>query len=107
MPDRHRGLRRVTAVAEADYASQSAWTRFITDHHEAMEALPAPPPWWTRSCRADALRLPLSGGGWGVAFKPACAMDGSQPQADMDRYGDLVAVGTISDVMPFRGEPGT
>lgn len=41
--------------------------------------------------------------GVGVAFKLVCAMDGDAGRM-LDRYGDLVAAGTVADVMPLAGE---
>ena len=41
--------------------------------------------------------------GVGVAFKLVCAMDGDADKM-LARYGDLVAVGTVADVMPLLGE---
>lgn len=41
----------------------------------------------------------------GVAFKLLCALEGASQQGRMlEKYADLVAVGTIADVMPLRGE---
>lgn len=70
----------------------------VTDHHECREALP----------EAEAVvdpKQPDSSGvgtalaGVGVAFKLVCAMDGDADKM-LARYGDLVAVGTVADVMP-------
>lgn len=74
----------------------------VTDHHECREALP----------EAEAVvdpKQPDSSGvgtalaGVGVAFKLVCAMDGDADKM-LARYGDLVAVGTVADVMPLLGE---
>lgn len=42
----------------------------------------------------------------GVAFKLICALDGDADQM-MEEYGDLVALGTLADVMQLRGENRT
>jgi single-stranded-DNA-specific exonuclease len=43
--------------------------------------------------------------GVGVAFKLICAVDGEKnTEKLLNRYGDLVAVGTVADVMPMTGE---
>ena len=41
----------------------------------------------------------------GVAFKLICAMEKGRPLEElMKQYADLVAVGTVADVMPLVGE---
>lgn len=93
----------VTAVAEADFAASLGMDMIITDHHECMEKLPravAVVDPKSPDCACPAARALA---GVGVAFKLACALDGSAKRM-LERYGDLVAVGTIADVMPLMGE---
>ena len=42
--------------------------------------------------------------GVAVAFKLVCAVDDSLPEEMIYRYGDLVALGTVGDVMPLVNE---
>ena len=92
----------VTASAEAAYADEHGVDMIITDHHECREALPS----------AIAVVDPKRPGcnypsrdlaGVGVAFKLLCALEGSA-EPILTRYADLVAVGTVADVMPLVGE---
>ncbi len=93
----------VTNLEETAYAAQrGVGDMIVTDHHECREALP----------EAEAVvdpKQPDSSGvgtalaGVGVAFKLVCAMDGDADKM-LARYGDLVAVGTVADVMPLLGE---
>ncbi len=95
----------VTAIAEAEFARTTLGVDLIvTDHHECQNSLPA----------AVAVVDPKRPGcayprddcdlaGVGVAFKLLCALEGS-PEPILERYADLVAVGTIADVMPLAGE---
>ena len=92
----------VTTVEEAAYASGLGIDMIITDHHECREELP----------EAIAVVDPKRGdcnypshdlAGVGVAFKLLCALEGSAAPV-LERYADLVAVGTIADVMPLVGE---
>ena len=92
----------VTNLEETAYAAQRGVDMIVTDHHECREALP----------EAEAVvdpKQPDSSGvgtalaGVGVAFKLVCAMDGDADKM-LARYGDLVAVGTVADVMPLLGE---
>ena len=93
----------ITAVEEAEYARGIGIDMVITDHHE---------------CRADALPQVAAlvdckrGGddypnknlaGVGVALKLVCACDGDVEEM-LTRYADLVAIGTVADVMPLTDE---
>lgn len=92
----------ISAAEEAEYAYSLGLQLVITDHHQIPAELP----------RAQAVvnphlqdgELPFTDlAGVGVAFKLACALYG-----DIDdilyRYSDLVAIGTIADIMPLTDE---
>ena len=94
----------ITAVGETEHAKSLGIELIITDHHECKDVLPD----------AVAVVDPKRPGcpypykslaGVGVAFKLVCAME-SEKSFDslIGRYGDLVAIGTIADVMPVTGE---
>jgi len=94
----------ITAVAAAERASALGIDTVITDHHEPPAALP----------RAAAIVNPRRPGceypfkslaGVGVTFKLAQAL--LQPRGGLERareYLDVVAIGTIADVVPLTGE---
>ena len=94
----------ITAIEEAKYARSLGMELVITDHHETRDELP----------EAEAVIDPKRQGcgypykhlaGVGVAFKLVCALEGQYSSDEMFlRYCDLVAVGTIADVMPVGGE---
>ena len=94
----------ITAISEAEYARSIGMGLVITDHHECRAELPS----------ADAVLDPKRSdcryphktlAGVGVAFKLVCALEGDPGSREMfRRYGDLVAIGTIADVMPVVGE---
>ena len=91
-----------TSLAETEYAAGLGIDMIITDHHECRDELPE------AEAVVDPKRPDSSGeggslAGVGVAFKLVCAMDGDSQQV-LERYGDLVAVGTVADVMPLLGE---
>lgn len=93
----------ITAAAEVEYARLRGVDMIITDHHECRgftlpNAVAVIDP-----KRADCPYGYDSLAGCGVAFKLVCALDGN-PKAMLDRYADLVAVGTVADVMPMTGE---
>ncbi|MDR0935785.1 MAG: single-stranded-DNA-specific exonuclease RecJ [Oscillospiraceae bacterium] len=94
----------VTAVEQAKLAAELGMEIVITDHHECPDVLPdvcaVVDPY-----RKDS-EYPFTGlAGVGVAFKLVCALEGSERTEDMlELYGDLVAIGTIADIMPVTGE---
>ena len=92
----------VTTVEETALAGELGVDMIVTDHHECREILP------------DAVAVvdpkrpddPEEGrdlAGVGVAFKLLCALEGDT-ESVLDRFADLVAVGTVADVMPLVGE---
>ena len=92
----------VTAIEETEFASSLGVDMIITDHHECQEELPnavAVVDPKRRDCFYPSHDL----AGVGVAYKLVCAMNGDD-RAMLARYSDLVAVGTIADVMPLTGE---
>jgi single-stranded-DNA-specific exonuclease len=92
----------VTGIAEAQHAQEIGVDMIITDHHECMDELP-PAVAVVDPKRPDSRYPNTSLAGVGVAFKLICAIDGSVENC-LDRYCDLVAVGTVADVMPLTGE---
>ena len=95
----------ITAVDEVDWANQLGVDVIITDHHECKQRLPA------AVAVVDPHRpdcpYPFKGlAGVGVALKLAMAVS-SAPQAVLEEYADLAAVGTVADVMPMTGENRT
>ena len=92
----------ITAVEETALALSLGMDIIITDHHECPEKLPEAaavidPKRQDSTYPFDALA------GVGVAFKLICALEG-ESKAPLSRYSDLVAVGTVADVMPLMGE---
>ena len=92
----------ITAVEETAYAASLGVDMIITDHHECQSALPE------AVAVVDPKRPDDPGedrdlAGVGVAFKVACALSGDSA-AMLERYADLLAVGTVADVMPLTGE---
>ncbi len=92
----------ITAVRETAYAAERGVDMIITDHHECQAELPAAVA-VVDPKRADGPETGRALAGVGVAFKLACALSGDSG-AMLDRFADLVAVGTVADVMPLVGE---
>lgn len=92
----------VTAVAEAEYAKSVGIDMVITDHHSCRETLP-PAAAVVNPHRNDSEYPFLQLAGVGVVFKLLCALDGSVERI-LDMYSDIIALGTIADVMPIVDE---
>ena len=93
----------ITAVQEAEHARSLGLDLIITDHHECgshelPQAYAVVDP-----KRPDCPYPNKSLAGVGVAFKLLCAVDGDAG-ALLDEYADLVAAGTVADVMPLTDE---
>ncbi len=94
----------ITAAAEVRRARELGMDVVITDHHECGDALPEAAA-VVDPRRPDCPSPYKELAGVGVAFKLICALEGpGSAERVLARYGDLVAIGTIADVMPVTGE---
>ena len=93
----------IAANYEIDYAKRLGINVVVTDHHLPQGQLP----------EADAVVDPHRVDdqsffkdicGAFVAFKVVCAVEGRTPEEMLYEYGDLVALGTVADVMPLVNE---
>lgn len=96
----------ITAVDEINYAKECGMDVIVTDHHECKDALPEAlcilnPK--QPDCPYPFKKL----AGVGVVFKLLEALTIQMKfhkQELLDEYLDLIAVGTVADVMPLVGE---
>lgn len=93
----------ISAIDEAEHIYELGMNLVITDHHQLAETLP----------KAEAIVNPHRTEndllfrdycGVGVVFKLICAMRDGETDELIDEYIDLVAIGTIADVMPLTNE---
>lgn len=95
----------IRSPREAEHARALGMELIISDHHHPANELPA----------ATAVICPKQPGdtypdkdlaGVGLAYKLAQALFAAKPLADCpeENWLDLVALGTISDIVPLRGE---
>lgn len=92
----------IAAAEEVETAQRIGMKVIVTDHHECHDALP--PADAVVDCKRRDGTYPFpSLAGVGVAFKLLCALERSASPV-LDRYADLVALGTVADVMPLIGE---
>jgi len=93
----------ITAVSEVEYARSLGLDMIITDHHECKNGT-VPHAAAVIDCKQPGNRYPNDNlAGVGVALKLVCAHSGDT-EAMLQRYSDLVAIGTVADVMPLIGE---
>lgn len=93
----------VSALKEADYIYSLGMELVITDHHKVPEVLPRAEAIVNphrKDCKSRFKEL----AGVGVAFKLACALSDGEYDDVLDCYADLVALGTIGDVVSLTGE---
>ncbi len=102
----------ITAQAEARLASELGITLVITDHHECHGEIPEAAA-VVNPHRPDDSYPFKELAGVGVVFKLLCALESCRnPESSMlscvrtvgMQFADLVAIGTIADVMPIRDE---
>lgn len=92
----------ITAVTEAEYARSVGIDMVITDHHSCREKLPdacAVVDPHREDCAYPFKQL----AGVGVVYKLLSALCGDS-NSILNRYGDIIAIGTIADVMPIIDE---
>lgn len=94
----------ISAFEESELIYSLGMRLVITDHHKVQDTLP----------RAEAIVDPHRSdntsefnewSGAGVAFKTICALSEPYEEAALlEEFSDLVAVGTVADVVPLTGE---
>ena len=92
----------ITAMEEAKLCQSLGIDLVITDHHECKDCLPDAVA-VVDPHRPDGGYPHKTLSGVGVAFKLAAALSGNQQEV-LSRYGDMVCLGTVADVMPLHGE---
>ncbi len=93
----------ITAFEETEYARKLGCDVIITDHHECKDTLPNAVA-VVNPKRSDCTYPFKDLAGVGVAFKLICAASGKSENELLGEYADLVALGTIADVVPLKGE---
>ncbi len=101
----------ITAIEEVAYAKSLGVDFVVTDHHECRTELPLAVGVVNPHRPGDEYPFKELAG-VGVIFKVICAVEHLYTKRDMQscvrelcgKYADLVAIGTIADVMPVKGE---
>lgn len=92
----------IAAIEEVELANSLGIDVVITDHHIPQDTLPQAVA-VVDPHRKDCESAFKGYAGVGVAFKLVCALEGD-PDWALNEYADLVALGTLADIMPLTGE---
>ena len=92
----------ISAIEEALYIKQLGMDLVITDHHKAGSVIPEAVA-VVDPHRHDCTSRFKLWAGVGVTFKLLCALCGDNEEM-LDMFSDLVAIGTIGDIVSLTGE---
>ena len=90
----------ISAHDEIAYAHELGMRVIVTDHHTPRETLPDALA-VVDPHREDCTSLFKGLAGVGVAFYFVCALTGVSPAVMLDKYSDILAIGTVADVVPL------
>ncbi len=94
----------ITAHEEIDFANSLGIDVVITDHHECRDELPGALA-VVNPHRQDSEYPFKELAGVGVVFRLICALEDNKNLTNIcSKYSDIVALGTVADVMPIIGE---
>lgn len=96
----------ISALDEIRYANELGLTVIVTDHHQVGEELPeayAVVDPHRPDCPSEFKYL----AGVGVAFKLVTALENGDYDSTLEQFSDLLAIGTIGDIVPLVGENRT
>ncbi len=93
----------ITAGEEVAYAKSKGIDIIITDHHECKEDVPDAIA-VINPKRTDCEYPFKDLAGVGVAFKLICALNNGNAEEILKEYSDIIALGTIADVVNLTGE---
>lgn len=90
----------ISALEEAEFLARQGVELIITDHHKPGKHLPKAVA-VVDPHRHDSKSKFKEYAGVGVVFNLVCALEGGVEEFLFDEFGDLLAVGTIGDVVPL------
>ena len=93
----------ISAVEEIAYAKTLGIDVVVTDHHRVGDVLPDAVA-VVDPHREDSLCEFSDWAGVGVAFKFVSALDDSEGYELLEQYGDIIALGTVADIVSLKGE---
>ena len=92
----------ITAASEVAFGNSLGIRTIITDHHEPASGLPDAVA--IVNPKLGDLKLGEELSGVGIAYKFAQALYAHLGQEEVEEHLDLVALGTLADIVPLTGE---
>lgn len=96
----------ISAIDEADYIKELGMNLIVTDHHQPSEKLPQAVA-VINPHRADDPSPFKNLAGVGVVMKLIAGLEGGDYSAVTEQFSDIIAIGTVADVVPLTGENRT
>ncbi len=93
----------ISSIAEVEYANSLGMTVIITDHHSPKTELPPAAAIMNPKAIDDFYPFKKLAG-VGVTYKLVASLSKYLPSIIPEDYLDLVAIGTIADIVPLIGE---
>ncbi len=93
----------ISAIEEIAYAKALGIDVVVTDHHRVGDVLPDAVA-VVDPHREDSICEFSDWAGVGVAFKFISALDDSEGYELLEQYGDIIALGTVADIVSLKGE---
>lgn len=93
----------INSTEEADYIKNKGIDLVITDHHHVGKELPNAVA-VVNPHREDDKSPFKELAGVGVAFKLVAALEDGDCESVLADFADIVAIGTIADIVPLKGE---
>jgi single-stranded-DNA-specific exonuclease len=95
----------IRSLDEADYANSVGMDLIITDHHNPLDELPHAFAVINPKQTSDSYpEKNLAGVGLAYKLAEALSLSGEYPDLDSRDFLDLVALGTVADMVPLTGE---
>ena len=93
----------ISAIEEIEYAKKLGIDCVVTDHHKVGDKLPEAVA-VVDPHREDCNLHFKEWAGVGVAFKVVCALENGDYYEILSRYADIIAIGTVADVVDLVDE---
>lgn len=93
----------ISAIEEINYAKTLGIDCVVTDHHKVGDALPDAVA-VVDPHREDCNLHFKDWAGVGVAFKVVCALEKGDYSEILNDYADIIAIGTVADVVDLKDE---
>lgn len=91
----------ISSIEEVSFASNLGITMIITDHHEIQQNIPKAAAVINPKRKDNAYDFPFLAGVGTAFFLVTALFFHYKKQKDLEKYLDIVAIGTIADIVPL------